>query len=59
MSKIESRPIVGRPWEYSFYVDIMGDAKEPNVARAIEHLREMCEFVRVLGTYPTGSQAHL
>ena len=52
MSKIESRPIEGRPWEYSFYVDISGRADEPNVARGIEHLREMCESVRVLGSYP-------
>lgn len=51
MSKIESRPIVGRPWEYSFYVDIAGVTDDPNVARAIDHLREMCEFVRVLGCY--------
>ena len=55
MSKIESRPIVGRPWEYSFYVDISGDTNDPNIARAIEHLREMCEIVRVLGCYPGGS----
>lgn len=55
MSKIESRPIVGRPWEYSFYVDITGDPTDANIARAIGHLREMCEVVRVLGTYPSGS----
>jgi prephenate dehydratase len=55
MSKIESRPIVGRPWEYSFYVDISGDTNDPNIARAIDHLREMCEVVRVLGCYPAGT----
>jgi prephenate dehydratase len=55
MLKIESRPIVGRPWEYSFYVDISGDTNDPNIARAIDHLREMCEVVRVLGCYPAGS----
>ena len=51
MTKIESRPIVGRPWEYQFYVDLSGDAADPNIGRAINHLREMCEFVRVLGSY--------
>ncbi|HEV8659736.1 MAG TPA: prephenate dehydratase [Thermoanaerobaculia bacterium] len=55
MTKIESRPIVGRPWEYSFYVDINGDTADPNIVRAIDHLREMCEVVRVLGCYPSGT----
>ncbi len=55
MTKIESRPIVGRPWEYSFYVDINGDTSDPNIGRAIDHLREMCEVVRVLGCYPAGA----
>jgi prephenate dehydratase len=54
LSKIESRPIEGRPWEYSFYVDLMGRADDANVARGIDHLREMCEAVRVLGSYPAG-----
>jgi prephenate dehydratase len=52
LMKIESRPIEGRPWEYAFYVDIAGDADDPNVRRAIDHLREMCEIVRFLGSYP-------
>lgn len=52
MSKIESRPIEGRPWEYSFYVDILGDASSETLRRAIAHLEEMCDTVRVLGSYP-------
>ena len=55
LTKLESRPIEGRPWEYSFYLDLGGDAAEANVARAIEHLREMCETVRVLGSYPAAA----
>jgi prephenate dehydratase len=51
MTKLESRPIEGRPWEYQFYADIGGDASERNVANALGHLREMCETVIVLGSY--------
>jgi len=49
--KIESRPIEGRPWEYSFYLDLAGDSADPNIQRAIGHLNEMTESVRVLGSY--------
>ena len=51
LTKLESRPIEGRPWEYLFYVDIDGDATERNVTNALNHLREMCETVVVLGSY--------
>lgn len=51
LSKLESRPIAGRPWEYAFYADIAGGADEPNIANALNHLREMCDEVSVLGSY--------
>lgn len=50
LTKLESRPIAGRPWEYAFYVDLSGGASDPNVANALNHLRELCE-VTVLGSY--------
>jgi prephenate dehydratase len=53
LCKIESRPIEGRPWEYSFYVDLTGDRDEPRIERAIAHLGEMTESIRVLGSYPS------
>lgn len=51
-TKIESRPLKGSPWEYLFYLDFLGRADDPAPTRALEHLAEMTDFVRVLGTYP-------
>jgi prephenate dehydratase len=53
LSKIESRPIEGRPWEYAFYLDVIGRNDEANVARAIDNLQQLAEDVRVLGSYAT------
>lgn len=50
LSKIESRPRRGYPWEYVFYVDILRGDDEP-ARKAIDHLREISEFVKVLGVY--------
>ncbi len=50
LSKIESRPMRGRPWEYVFYVDFLrGD--DDAARNALRHLREVAEFVKVLGIY--------
>ena len=53
LAKIESRPIEGRPWEYGFYLDVVGRCDDEPVAGAIANLRQMSELVQVLGTYPT------
>jgi prephenate dehydratase len=53
LSKIESRPVQGRPWEYSFYLDVVGKSDDPRVARGLRNLGEMAEMVKVLGSYPT------
>lgn len=51
LSKIESRPLRGRPWEYVFFVDFLrGDDLDSR--RALAHLAEIAEFVKVLGIYP-------
>ncbi len=51
LSKIESRPMRGRPWEYVFYVDFLRGDDEP-AQNALRHLGEVAEFVKILGVYP-------
>ena len=53
LSKIESRPMRGRPWEYVFYVDFLRGDDEP-ARNALRHLGEVAEFVKVLGIYRAG-----
>lgn len=50
LSKIESRPMRGRPWEYVFFVDILRGDDEA-ARNALRHLSEIAEFVKVLGIY--------
>ena len=51
LSKIESRPMRGRPWEYVFYVDFLRGDDEP-ARNALRHLAEVADFIKVLGIYP-------
>jgi prephenate dehydratase len=55
LAKIESRPLRGKPWEYLFYVDFLGRVDTPNAQNALNHLRELADFLRVLGCYPKGA----
>ena len=54
LSKIESRPVPGKPWEYVFYVDLLV-GPEARATKALDHLAEISEFVKVLGIYPAGT----
>lgn len=52
LTKIESRPLQGKPWEYLFYIDLIGAAHDETIQRALDHLGEYAVTLRVLGSYP-------
>ena len=51
ISKIESRPIEGRNWEYRFFLDFDGNLSDPSVRCALTGLREEARYLRILGNY--------
>ena len=53
LSKIESRPIKNKPWEYMFFLDLKGHKEEPRVKQAIQQLEQNSVFLKVLGSYPS------
>ncbi len=52
LTKLESRPIPDRPFEYLFYVDLKANREEFRCARALMHLAEFAPLLRTLGSYP-------
>ena len=52
LTKIESRPLRGKPWEYLFYADFLGRDTDPVCQRALDHLREFTDSLHLLGSYP-------
>ena len=52
LSKIESRPLKRKAWEYIFYLDLSGHIQDTPVAEAVRELSACCQFVKVLGSYP-------
>jgi chorismate mutase/prephenate dehydratase len=57
LTKLESRPVPRRPWEYLFYVDIEGSVDSESAALGIAELRRECPYLRVLGSYPARTTA--
>jgi chorismate mutase/prephenate dehydratase len=52
LSMIESRPIVGRSWEYRFFVDVCGHVNDANLAKALRAVDRISISTKVLGSYP-------
>jgi chorismate mutase/prephenate dehydratase len=52
MTRIESRPNKRKAWEYFFFVDCDGHVEDKQLAKALGELQKVCNFVKVLGSYP-------
>jgi chorismate mutase / prephenate dehydratase len=52
LSKIESRPMKKKAWEYIFFLDMEGHIEQEEIRAAVEELRGHCQFLKLLGSYP-------
>lgn len=52
LTKIESRPLRGKAWEYVFFIDMDGHINEDPIGQAIDELGPNCSLIKVLGSYP-------
>ncbi|MBD2812025.1 bifunctional chorismate mutase/prephenate dehydratase [Xenorhabdus sp. Vera] len=53
MSKLESRPINGKPWEEMFYIDVQTNLRSIKMQQTLKELAEITRFLKVLGCYPS------
>jgi prephenate dehydratase len=58
LTKIESRPLRKKMWQYYFYLDFVGHVEDEAAKNAIGHLREITTFLKILGSYPTSPPAN-
>ncbi|MEW6007156.1 MAG: prephenate dehydratase, partial [bacterium] len=54
LTKIESRPSKIRAWEYMFFIDFQGHIQDEKVKMAISKLNKLCNYLKILGSYPEG-----
>jgi len=55
LTKIQSRPLPNRSWEYLFFVDFEGHVDDPNIEKVVHSIGKRCMYFRVLGSYPSNS----
>ncbi len=56
LTRLESRPVPSNPFEYVFFVDLLGGAGDPAVQAALAELRSAARHVKVIGSYPLGKR---
>jgi prephenate dehydratase len=56
LTKIESRPLRKKMWQYYFYLDFVGHIEDEAAKNAIGHLREITTFLKILGSYPPSAR---
>lgn len=52
LTKIESRPIIGKPWEYIFFIDILGHIEDSIIRYSLIQLKDRSQNIKLLGSYP-------
>jgi len=55
ITRIESRPLKGRPWEYLFFIDVQGHVADAPIAQALRAIESHCPLVKVLGSYASAN----
>lgn len=55
LTKLESRPQKGTPWQYQFHLEMEGNVEENRVKKALENVRPRARLLRVLGCFPSGT----
>ncbi|MFO6422820.1 chorismate mutase [Motilimonas sp. KMU-193] len=53
LTKLESRPIQGNPWEEMFYIDLAANLNEPAMQQALNDITPQTQYLKVLGCYPS------
>ncbi len=53
LTKLESRPIIGNPWEEMFYLDFIGNISDENIKDALDEIGRYTRFMKILGSYPS------